>query len=121
MIEYYGRDGKAMLREEAYAAMADMDYKRVAQTQIGPYWVSTVWLGLDHSFTQDGPPIIFETMVFAVDRDDPTIETLGPEMDCDRYATEEQALAGHETMCLMIRATYVDVEASEEVNDERTT
>ncbi|WP_166903861.1 hypothetical protein [Mycobacterium sp. DL440] len=26
--------------------------------------VSTVWLGLNHSFTDDGPPIIFETMVF---------------------------------------------------------
>ena len=38
-------------------------YKVVKQTQLpNSYWVSTVWLGLDHSF--GGPtPLIFETMV----------------------------------------------------------
>lgn len=28
------------------------------------YWVSTVFLGLNHSWTPGGPPLIFETMVF---------------------------------------------------------
>lgn len=28
------------------------------------YWVSTVFLGLDHNWSQKGPPHIFETMVF---------------------------------------------------------
>lgn len=37
----------------------------VAQTRIGPQWVvSTVWLGLDHSFWANTPPLIFETMAF---------------------------------------------------------
>ena len=47
--------------------------------------VSTVWLmGIDHNFG-DGPPILFETMIFGGE--------WGSE--CRRYATEEQAMRGH--------------------------
>lgn len=46
--------------------------------------VSTVFLGLDHSF-DDGPPIIFETMVFGGPLDE----------QGERYSTREQALSGH--------------------------
>lgn len=37
---------------------------RVAETKIGDVRVSTVFLGLNHNFADDGPPILFETMVF---------------------------------------------------------
>lgn len=37
--------------------------RRVFETHVGPYWVSTVFLGLDHSFGH-GPPVLFETMIF---------------------------------------------------------
>ena len=47
--------------------------------------VSTVFLGLDHQWG-DGPPLIFETMIFG-----------GPKNQYqDRYSTYEEALAGHE-------------------------
>lgn len=47
--------------------------------------VSTVFLGLNHQFG-DGPPLLFETMIFC-----------GPEDGYqDRYSTYEEALAGHE-------------------------
>lgn len=46
--------------------------------------VSTVFLGLDHGFG-DGPPLLFETMVFVGD-DTP---------DMDRYSTKEEAIEGH--------------------------
>ena len=40
----------------------------VKQESIGHYWISTVFLGLDHNhmrlFNPDLPPILFETMVF---------------------------------------------------------
>jgi hypothetical protein len=36
----------------------------VAKTEIGASLVSTVFLGLDYRFRGDGPPILFETMVF---------------------------------------------------------
>lgn len=46
--------------------------------------LSTVWLGLDHSFF-DGPPLIFETMLFA--RHNRELQW--------RYSTEAQAIEGH--------------------------
>lgn len=46
--------------------------------------VSTVFLGLDHSFG-NGPPLLFETMIFGGEHDQYQ----------DRYETWEQAEAGH--------------------------
>jgi len=40
------------------------DNRQVARHEIGPLVVSTVCLGLDHSFGDGGPPVLFETMVF---------------------------------------------------------
>lgn len=64
-------------------------YTIIEQTTIGDYLISTVWLGLDHSFGY-GPPLIFETMVFKGGESD---------LDCERYSTEEEALAGHAAIC----------------------
>ena len=36
----------------------------VAKTEVGSSVVSTIFLGLDHSFFDKGPPLLFETMVF---------------------------------------------------------
>lgn len=63
------------------------------------YDVSTVWLGLDHRFTGEGPPIIFETMIFGPGPLDETTR---------RYATEQQALEGHQQMVDIARADMVD-------------
>src|SRR4051794_10082487 len=38
--------------------------RRVMLTRIGPFRVSTVFLGIDHNFASHGPPILFETMTF---------------------------------------------------------
>jgi hypothetical protein len=38
--------------------------KHVARTVLAPYTISTVFLGIDHQFLSDGPPILFETMIF---------------------------------------------------------
>lgn len=48
--------------------------------------VSTVFLGLDHSFEMEGPPDIFETMIFGGPKD----------QHCWRYATKADALVGHQ-------------------------
>lgn len=50
--------------------------------------ISTVWVGLDHQFG-DGPPLIFETMVFSA---------AGEELDMERYSTLAKARAGHEAL-----------------------
>ncbi len=92
MSDYYARDGSPMtMMEWANSFETRRDLKRVAETTLpNGRWVSTVWLGLNHSFG-NGPPLIFETMVF------PSREKLSEE-DCDRYSTEAEALAGHAAM-----------------------
>jgi hypothetical protein len=67
--------------------------RRVAEDKIGDVRVSTVFLGLDHSFSEDRGPILFETMVF------------GGEMDgyCERCGTWEQAEEGHRQMVAAVR------------------
>jgi hypothetical protein len=50
--------------------------------------VSTVFLGLDHSFTRGGPPVLWETMVFG-----------GPlDGRQSRYTSKVSALVGHARM-----------------------
>ncbi len=54
--------------------------------------VSTVFLGLDHNFADEGLPILFETMVF---RD-------GDGEECERYSTWDEAEEGHKRMVEMV-------------------
>jgi hypothetical protein len=75
----------------------ELDIRRVALDFIGPYRISTVWLGLDHQFLPGGPPLIFETMVFALDEENDGL-------DCARYSTEPQAVVGHAAMVARYRA-----------------
>lgn len=72
--------------EKWASAFNDMDARRVARTGVGDsVAVSTVFLGMDHGFREDGLPLLFETMVFG-----------GPmDGDEDRYATWSEAEAGH--------------------------
>ncbi|KKL98871.1 hypothetical protein LCGC14_1820150 [marine sediment metagenome] len=62
--------------------------RKIEVTKTDKYIVSTVFLGLDHSFGE-GPPLIFETMVFSQTND---------EQDMNRYSTLEEAKAGHAEM-----------------------
>lgn len=63
----------------------------VAQDEIGEVRVSTVFLGLDHSFG-GGVPILFETMIFG-----------GPYDDFQRrYETWDEAEAGHKAALEMV-------------------
>ena len=69
----------------------------VAGTKVGKALVSTVFLGLDHNWG-DGPPIVFETLVFGGPHD-------GEE---ERYATWEEAERGHAVMVKRVRASQVE-------------
>lgn len=77
--------------------------RRVARTELlDGSEVSTVFLGLDHSFADDGPPVLFETcLFFAEDTDDasPTTWSDGrPVRQSDvvrRYSTWAEAELGH--------------------------
>ena len=89
----YDKHGNPITWNEWVAIVQNQpDHKRVAETDLPDgKWVSTVWLGLDYSFSGEGPPIIFETMVFPA-RDN------WRELDMDRYSTPEEAEEGHQRM-----------------------
>lgn len=90
MIRSYKLDGRTpvlcddFLDSAQWMQTAD---RHVAQTYIRDIYISTVFLGFDHGFG-DGPPVLFETMVFGGSLD----------QEMDRYCTWEEAEAGHEIM-----------------------
>lgn len=121
MIDWYDRQGRRISIERASELLIDLDYKRVALDEIGPYEVSTVWLGLDHGWTPGGAPLIFETMVFTAAAWNDPDSGVGPDLDCMRYSTEAEALAGHAATLLLISGTLVDVDdVLRETTDEES-
>lgn len=69
--------------------------RHVGKDKIEGYYVSTVWIGLDHQYGS-GPPLIYETMI-----QDPT----GAWLDFqERYTYRADAAAGHEVATRFVRA-----------------
>lgn len=66
--------------------------RHIGDDHVGEVHVSTVFLGLDHSFG-DGPPILWETMIFGGEHDQYQ----------ERYTTREVALAGHAKALAMVK------------------
>lgn len=52
------------LLEWAHWLENHFNQRTVGETVIGPYLLSTVFLGVDHNFSGKGPPILWESMVF---------------------------------------------------------
>lgn len=103
---YFDKQGHPVTMAR-WAWLSDHDrfeeYRRVAEDTIDLYWVSTVWIGLDLGFA-GGPPLIFETAVFLQD----TVEDMG----MNRYASEDEARAGHEAVVAEIRELARTIEDS---------
>ena len=64
----------------------------VKKTKIGNVFISTVFLGLNHNY-HEGPPILFETMVFGGHCDNLM----------NRYSTWEEAEKGHDEMIEQVK------------------
>jgi hypothetical protein len=73
--------------------------RRVAETTVGDFWVSTVFLGLDHNWGHRGSPLLFETMVFPADKD-----TRGLDIHCERCSTWLEAEAQHARIVEEVRS-----------------
>lgn len=67
----------------------------VAKTAIGNSEISTVFPGLDHSFSGDGPPLLYETMIFGGMHDEYQ----------RRCSTWVEAEAMHEKAVNLVRGT----------------
>ena len=81
----------------------DVGNRIVDYTQItSEVYVSTVFLGLDHRHRRlhgDGPPILFETMVFGADGDDSWSR---------RYSSWDDAATGHQVIVGKMRAKQTE-------------
>lgn len=104
-IRYYVLEGKRALPVrtlKAWAQAFELSNRHVGNTRVGAYWVSTVFLGLDHNFSGKGRPILFETMIFRGKGSD----------GFGRCGTWEEAEAMHKKA-----VTHVRKEIREKVND----
>lgn len=100
---YYDPDGYPCDMWIWIACCENLERKIVEQTTIGDWWVSTVYLGLDHSFGPGGPPLTYETMLF-----DNATDSVGGgphphDGECWRYASREAAQAGHDQVVAWVR------------------
>lgn len=82
---YYKLDGHKTVPADQWEPLGAFEDGVVAKTHLpGDIEVSTVFLGLDHNWG-DGPPLLFETMVFG-----------GPlDQEQERWSTWDEAEAGH--------------------------
>lgn len=96
-----------------------VENRRVGCTKVGRFTVYTTFLGIDHNFFGEGPPVVFETMIdFRYDR--PHEETrfgrrrkvLGDFLPYqERYTTWEAAEEGHADAVAMLEAELAEHEA----------
>jgi hypothetical protein len=88
MSDYYKLEGKTLVPTDLMTWA--MNYDKGGNRVIGytefadGVYVSTVFLGMNHQYG-DGPPLLFETMVFGGEFD----------QEQERYSTYEEAEAGH--------------------------
>ena len=69
----------------------------VGKDQFGGVSVSTVFLGMDHSFG-GGTPVLFETMIFGGEHDQYQ----------ERYCTWDEAEKGHQIACELVNKIAID-------------
>jgi len=90
MQHYYKLEGKKVI---ACASLECTMGVRVALAVVGGVKISTVFLGINHNFEDSRVPIVFETMIFNGRHDE----------CCERYATWQDAVAGHKKVKMWIR------------------
>jgi hypothetical protein len=99
---YYDRQGQPMGLGDWAARFHDWEYRVVERDRIHGALVSTVWMGIDHSFGF-GPPLIFETM--AADETGNDRPGWWDEFS-RRYSSEEEARVGHAEVLGQVRALF---------------
>lgn len=101
-MHYVLNDAREVVEEPDIYTWAKW-FENAAQRVVAKAWpadhiqVSTVFIGLDHRFGDDGPPLVFETMVFG-----------GPlDQEMEHYATWREAIAGHDAMVARVNSKLV--------------
>jgi len=95
---YFNKEGEPIDLKEWSRLRSYFDYRFVGQTYVGRKknskkrkMVSTIWLGINHSFLDGEDPVIFETMIFVTQKGKVDFT----ELYCKRYHTLAEASEGH--------------------------
>ena len=84
---------EAVTWQEVEDQLADTEGRQVAIDEFDGVRISTVFLCINHGFSERDPPVLFETMLFI---DDPALGAPSWLDDaCTRYCTWDDAVAGH--------------------------
>ncbi len=91
---FYDKNNKKITSKQWSILLEDDKYRTVKQESTEKYWISTVWLGLNHnfSFQKNKRPIIFEIGVFKQYKNGKIKEG---SVELRRYATLREARKGH--------------------------
>lgn len=109
-MTYYILNSNHTIKEASLMEWAEWygeSVRRVGLDETQFFSISTVFLGLDHRLFGEGPPIVFETMVF--EKESKIHEFFGKlykfreEMDVVRYSSWDDAFTGHQTMLRKIQ------------------
>jgi hypothetical protein len=100
---YYDRAGAPISRERCKQMMGADEYRRIGLTELDRAVVATSWMGSNWRPGGGDPPLIFETLVYGG-----PLDLLG-----DRYATECEAIAGHDQWVAKVRAAIAREDADD--------
>jgi hypothetical protein len=81
----------------AWAEWMEHADRRVAEDTVEDYWVSTVFLGVDHGFF--GRLLVFETMIFKQADHEVALSQFQ-----NRYGSWDEAVAGHREAVALVRS-----------------
>lgn len=90
---FYDKEGNKIDMLTHSRLINDRDYSIIKQEQVGEYWISTIWLGVDTGLF-GSIPLTFETMIFGKK------ETEG----AFRYSTEQVARDQHQKIVEFLKA-----------------
>jgi hypothetical protein len=110
MPSLFDRDGRP-IGFDAYVRLhlENPGCEHVATDRVGPYWVSTLWLGIDARRLPEQRrggsrrlPAVYRTMIERLEDDAPHPTALGIDPESLRYATEDDARAGHDHVATLL-------------------
>lgn len=103
---HYDKQGKVIGLGTWAKLLEDENYRMIKREDIKigrkVYFVSTVWLGIDHGWAGK-KPLLFETMIFrnTVKKDKSNLNRI--DVYQDRYCTEKEAIAGHKKVVKLLK------------------
>jgi hypothetical protein len=93
-----------------FAILNSIGKRIIQQTSQGDVTVSTVFLMFDHNFRNDGPPILWETMIFGGKHNG----------DTTRYISAKDAKLGHAIACQLVWGDKWDEKTTPEPKQPET-